>query len=576
MRNLSGSMKAALLVVLFLIFSPSSSFAVDCANSGKWVQLPDGPRELEDHSAIYDPVRQRMWVFGGTSGSTHFTDGLYYFSLDSLAWHGPIGTNGNPKPVAREGHSAVYDANNDDMVIFAGEATGHTPTGGWLHDAWSLDLSTLTWTCMSKDDVSHDDTWIHFRWYQVAVDDSVHERMIVYGGDYEDAFDDTWALPYDEYSCSSPGDYWALIQDGTGGLPATNAAGMMDAANNRLIVFGGNGGASAPGYYDDLMLLSLGGTPTWSSGPTGPPARYDHVGAYDRRRNRFLIQGGRGENGDLSDVWAYSISGNSWTELSPVGSPPSARCEHTAIYDSKNDQLVIFGGSISGSDTDETWALRFKHEAPDAVTDLYRDVRSLHSISLAWTAPGDSAAEGRACEYDVRYSVTNITSYNFESAAQASGEPAPSTAGTEDYATVSGLNSGSTYYFAMKTKNSDGKWSDISNVISDHTLSGPGAATLDVTPSRLGFTIAKGNPSTRGAVWELAIPASLDRKPYSVSIISPTGHIVRRITDVGRAGTAEVTWDLRNEQGVKVTSGKYFARLEVAGQTLLSSTVVLQ
>ena len=56
-----------------------------------------------------------------------------------------------------------------------------------------------------------------------------------------------------------------------------------------------------------------------------------------------------------------------------------------------------------------------------------------------------------------------------------SGEPAPTAAGTSQQYTVTGLASGTTYYFAMKTGDEASNVSGLSNVVSDTTT------TVDTT-----------------------------------------------------------------------------------------------
>jgi hypothetical protein len=96
------------------------------------------------------------------------------------------------------------------------------------------------------------------------------------------------------------------------------------------------------------------------------------------------------------------------------------------------------------------------------------------SLRLTWTAPGDDSTSGTAAQYDIRYSLSPITDANWASATQATGEPAPAIAGTQQTFTVTGLQSNRTYYFAMKTADEVPNWSGLSNV--------PSGTTLDNTP----------------------------------------------------------------------------------------------
>ena len=110
---------------------------------------------------------------------------------------------------------------------------------------------------------------------------------------------------------------------------------------------------------------------------------------------------------------------------------------------------------------------------PSAISDLTLSEPTGHTITLTWTAPGDDANLKTAASYDIRYSTSLITAANFSSASQASGEPTPLTPGTSQSLTISGLITGYTYYFAIKTADEIPNVSDISNVPNLATLTCP-------------------------------------------------------------------------------------------------------
>jgi hypothetical protein len=84
-------------------------------------------------------------------------------------------------------------------------------------------------------------------------------------------------------------------------------------------------------------------------------------------------------------------------------------------------------------------------------------------IDLTWTAPGDDGTTGTARSYTVRLNSSPITSFNWGTSTDVTGEPTPATAGTLQSMTVVGLNPGQTYYFAIRTKDDAGNESDVSN-----------------------------------------------------------------------------------------------------------------
>ena len=87
------------------------------------------------------------------------------------------------------------------------------------------------------------------------------------------------------------------------------------------------------------------------------------------------------------------------------------------------------------------------------------------SVTLRWTAPGDDGTVGTAAQYDIRYSTSAITNNNFNSATQATGEPAPKVAGSSEAFTLNNLAANTTYYFAIKAADEASNWSGLSNVV---------------------------------------------------------------------------------------------------------------
>ena len=107
---------------------------------------------------------------------------------------------------------------------------------------------------------------------------------------------------------------------------------------------------------------------------------------------------------------------------------------------------------------------------PVAITDLSVGIVDRHSVQLLWTAPGDDRDIGTAAQYDVRYSESRDTLTQWTHATGATGEPTPGIAGSNERFTVTGLDEGTAYSFAIKTRDEaiDG-WSSISNLVEQTT-----------------------------------------------------------------------------------------------------------
>ena len=88
------------------------------------------------------------------------------------------------------------------------------------------------------------------------------------------------------------------------------------------------------------------------------------------------------------------------------------------------------------------------------------------SLTLRWTAPSDPGAGAVPVSvYDVRVSASLITSANFASATVVPA-PRPGVPGTAEHVVIHGITAGQTYWFAIRSADSAGNWSALSNVVS--------------------------------------------------------------------------------------------------------------
>lgn len=109
--------------------------------------------------------------------------------------------------------------------------------------------------------------------------------------------------------------------------------------------------------------------------------------------------------------------------------------------------------------------------APAAVTDLRAESVVGGVVTLIWTSPGDDGDTGTASVYDIRYAGSPVTDGNWATCTQASTEPDPAEAGTEQSAIID-TGGGSVFYFALKTRDDASNWSGLSNVVTANTGGG--------------------------------------------------------------------------------------------------------
>jgi len=325
-----------------LVFGGFASGALDdvwslsLAGTPEWTELtPSGtPGRRYGQAAIYDPVRDQMIVFGGyTEPANSYVDDVWALSLGSMTWT-PLAPSGSP-PGSGFRASAVYDPAADRMVVFGGyDGRSNTISAG----AFALDLQGSSWTALAPSGAVPPERYLH-----TGIYDAGSGQLVVFGGVPSGTtfLRDAHALTLS----GSPA--WSELPTlggtgpgGRGDQPIT----IFDSARDRIVTFGGGAGSSAT---NEVWALSLAGTPTWTRlmpAGTPPEARSFSAGIYDPLRDRLLVFGGLAP-GAANDVWSLSLAGApEWTELMPAGPAPDPRFGHTAIYDPVRDQMVVYGG----------------------------------------------------------------------------------------------------------------------------------------------------------------------------------------------------------------------------------------
>ncbi|GMU96789.1 S8 family serine peptidase [Ignavibacterium album] len=119
---------------------------------------------------------------------------------------------------------------------------------------------------------------------------------------------------------------------------------------------------------------------------------------------------------------------------------------------------------------------------PTTITDLSVTNPTSNSLRLTWTAPLDTSMGG-VTQYDVRWSLSPITdTTSFYAASPLTYPGVPGAPGTPQELIVSGLNFNTTYYFAIRSRDAWGNWSDVSNSPSGTTLAAP---VISVNPTSI-------------------------------------------------------------------------------------------
>ncbi len=332
-------------------YTLSDVWALTLDGSGTWSRvktLGTPPSARAGHTAIYDPVRDRVLVFGG------YVSGLYGNDVWSLSLTGPptwsqLSPSGAP-PLGRASHTAIYDPGQDRMIVFGGVYQTGNPTYAkvWLGDVWALTLGGSTaWTELSPSGVPP-----HARSDHTALYDAAGNRMLLHGGYF-----------YDGFASSLYGDVWALTLGATPAWTALSPIGtppegryehsaVLDPTIARMVVLGGQRASS--GLGSDLWALSLTGTPQWipmGAGPFG--ALGDQTAIVDSEHARMVVFGGHdGSYSALDAAWELDLDQGGWYQDAAPLLPPFNAAYPAAVYDPTRDRMLVMEDG-----TVDTWAL---------------------------------------------------------------------------------------------------------------------------------------------------------------------------------------------------------------------------
>ncbi len=224
-----------------------------------------------------------------------------------------------------------------------------------------------------------------------AVADPASGTIALFGGDdgpivnqipQPNFLDETWVF--------EPGVGWAQVEGATHPSARGRYAAAYDAANERMIVFGGRYRATGTSgnytVFNDLWAFSFADR-TWTQlhdgSGTAPPARYFAGVAVDSA-GTIYVAGGATNSDALSitladDLWSFD--GTAWTEQTLTGETPQ-RLFIAWGYDSMRNRLLAFGG-----------------QSGDFVSASLNDLHALDLATGTWSVLDDgftgTAPEGR-------------------------------------------------------------------------------------------------------------------------------------------------------------------------------------
>jgi hypothetical protein len=389
--------------LVFLLLEPTDS-AWGQQACLSWIHKPSvgTPGKRRSHAMAYDSDRGVTVFFGGEFSGGGDDDIDYYndtWEYDGSSWKQIVITGTKPSP--RSGHAMAYDAARNRLVLCGGVNNSGYSSETWVY---ASDGTVGTWTQHFPSPNPSGSGGFGGPAGHGMVYDSSRLAVVLHGGTVYTADSDfSFNLPA---TWEWDGTAWIRRYE----LPFNEAyrtrhAMAFDPDRRITVLFGGMSYHINEDGYANTQEEELGrGTweynGAWSRAGGGTPLlRHEHAMAYDMRRRKIVMFGGKDAN---EDVWVIGndtdeyTAGIGWTSLYDSGPPPRAR--HAMVYDSGRDVMVLFGGGLVtggvdfGSIYGDTWELVDECVHPQ---ERWVDFNYTGGVEMGtFTAPFNTLSEG--------------------------------------------------------------------------------------------------------------------------------------------------------------------------------------
>ncbi len=411
------------------------------------------------------------------------------------------------------------------------------------------------------------------RSYACMIADSINERAILFGGgDYRlpwgQFFNDVWSLDFNTEA-------WKLITpEGTSPAPRSMAAAAYNPAQQEMIIFGG--GVLGYSYFGDVWTLDLTmGAEAWteitaSGNDPGPLGSATAI--VDPVNNRLIVFGGEYNEYPNNSTWSLDLTTWTWTVLTPTGTPPPARFEHSAVYDPSEHRMIIYGGKMSVH-YDDVWAL-----------DLTLGSENWQRLYPGGTSPG---TRGRHfCAYSNLHNEMVVGfGYSYLPTSAMYSDAWALNLGTQTWRQI--LQDGSVggrrgSCAAFNSVNSQvvifgGDFGGDYYVGNTYALAIDSVAIVEnqksILPTHADIKILS-NPSGLPCRIHAYVPIAGN---VALKIFDTSGRLVDTLVrDRKGSGNYIVQWDGKDNTGKKVSRGTYFINLEIDGVSLVEKMVLIE
>ncbi|MHA1198737.1 MAG: Kelch repeat-containing protein [Candidatus Heimdallarchaeaceae archaeon] len=288
-------------------------------SNNKWTELNSSirPSSRSSSSMVYDPVNNRLLLFGGTTFNTRFND-TWELDLDSYEWK-IIDTENAPTKVADA--VMVFDELNEEIFLFGG---AYYPQG-YSSDSWIFNVNSNVWNKLTVS------THPSSRYGHKMVYSNINDAIYLFGGH---AFNTTDTVNNDSwwYNCNSR--TWSEITPPSWPSSRYWHAITYDVVNERIFLFGGRKNIWTMDCWGDTWGYHIDSN-VWSQIQVveSPPARMYFPMVYHSAEDKTILFGGCQDPNTVifGDMWSYSSEFNKWVEIDPTAIHTSSTSVHSLV-----------------------------------------------------------------------------------------------------------------------------------------------------------------------------------------------------------------------------------------------------
>ncbi len=343
---------------LVLLFGTAPGHAQDLGYSsgsngsdGAFSVLEPFHAGLQGMATAYDPIRQRLIIFGGAQEDRNDAVALGRM----WTWDGVQFEEVSPAMLPPARHSAVmvWDSVRNQIVLFGGR-DGQT----LFDDTWVWDGTN--WT--EREPAARPPA----RWNHAGAFDAARGQLVIFGGGIgSPVVGDTWVWD---------GTNWTQREPASTPSLRFQHSMAYDAARGRTLLFGGRAGS---GILAETWTWD--GT-TWREEalPSQPPATVGGALVYDPSTSEVLLIGGSAQHrGDRVHDHLWAWNGTQWDER-VIPFRPSARYFHGTAY-IPGQGVVIVGGESFDVNLNDIWRLNESSWTQVTGSEFFFDMRGRDS-----------------------------------------------------------------------------------------------------------------------------------------------------------------------------------------------------